>query len=447
MTELVVTRRFERADESGGRRFWEIELVGARINVRRGRVEGGLIDAKRREFDTHAQAAAEAEVRILDRLREGWHEVEGMRASPTRNLRLEAAIVDAIDEAAAWSVYADWLQAHGDAFGEWLGLSLAGALADAPPQASGLWSTELLWLAGRLDLEALARFECRHGFVVRAWVGRPDVGYTSTAPERLLAALLRSAAARLLHTLTIGRVGAGSLVDALLGDRDSIMLEHLRELTLGDFVYPDEGELSWVRVGDLARVLPACPSLRTLVARGGEATCSARFDHATLESLTLETGGLAGEVCQAIVAGSLPALRTLELWFGQPRWGASATIEHLRPLLEGEAMPDLRALGLVNCEFTDAIAESLARSPRLARLERIDLSRGTLSERGARAILARASAFRRLSALDLDGNYVPPELADALTLALPNVVNIGEQFDPALGRGHGPPGYYAAVGE
>jgi hypothetical protein len=318
------------------------------------------------------------------------------------------------------------------------------------PRPDGLWSRELIWLTERHDVDAIARLDHRHGHVVRARVARTD----SAAFEvlvRLIAALLRSPAATLLHSLTLGRLVTWSMVDTMLdtlfGQRQPILLEHLRELMLGDFVYPDETELSWVRVGDLARVLQACPSLRSLHARGASIACETAIDHPQLTRLTLETGGLACETVQALVSASLPNLRQLELWFGQPKYGATATIDDLAPLLHADALPSVRELGLVDCEFADALAEALARSPRLARLERVDLSRGTLRESGGQAILDHAERFRHLRSLDLDGNYLPPELADALGIALPGVVRIGEQIDPAIGRPDGPPGYYAAVGE
>jgi uncharacterized protein (TIGR02996 family) len=445
---FVVTLRFER-DDSGVRRFWEIELDGVHLITRKGRGEGGLIDAKRRTFASAELATAEAERRILDRRRAGWRDAAGSPTYPSRNHRLEAAIVDDLDDVAAWTVYADWLQARGDRFGEWLALSLAGSLPDADPRAGGLWSTDLNWVVERIDLDAFALLEHRHGFVVRAWIGEPAEGYRNRSPERLLDALLRSPNSWLLRSLTLASRRAPALSSVLLGHRDSIMLEHLRELVLGEADADDEPMRSLVTIGDLARVLRVCPSLETFHVRGTRIQFSAAIEHPRLVGLTLEAVDLHGEVVEAVARASLPALRRLELWLGHTdRFHDAPTIANLHPLFDDDRLlPGLRELALINCDFADAIAEALAHSNRLARLEHVDLSNGTLAERGARAILEHAAAFRRLRSLDLHGNYLSPELALALEEALPGVVKIGEQIDPAVGREGRYRGYYVAVGE
>ncbi len=435
----MVSRRFER-DDAGVRRFWEIELEGREIVTRRGRL-AGLVDAKRRKLDSPEGALEQAELQVEERTNEGWIEVTAQVQGPARNAELERAIVDDPRDPAPWSVYADWLQARGDPFGEPLALSLTNA-AEFDPRA--LWSTQLRWLGNALELERLGPLEHRHGFLVEARVEWPEI-LGMNAARRLLAALLRSPTSQLLRRLTLARPSNNQLVDALLGDDDSLRLEQLRELTLGEF--EDRCPFAWVRIGDLARVLLACPTLERLRAWGSEIGWTQTVQHGALERLELVTGGLASEVVEALLRSKLPRLRRLDLWFGQPGWGASATIEQLRPLFDPTHLPELRELGLINAEFTDAIVEALVGSRRLATLERLDLSRGTLHEPGAAAILTHAAAFRRLRSLDLDANYLSPASSEALALALPGVVRIGEQVDPTIGRPDGPPGYYAAVGE
>lgn len=444
----VAIRRFERDDRAGRRRFWEIELHGASLTTRRNRSADGLVDVKRKEFASADKASTEAEIRIRHRLSAGWREVGSPLTNPARNHALEAAIVDDVDDVGAWSVYADWLQARGDRIGEWLALSLAGSLPDANPRE--LWSIELTRVAEQVDVEAMARLEVRHGFIVQAWVGKPDGDFHARHRERqfgarLLGALLRSAATWLLRSLTVGLSG-GSQVDVLLGNPDSITLAHLRELMLGDFVDHRDNELARMTIGDLARVLRACPSLETLHVRGIGIRCDSAIDHAQLTRLTLETVELTGEAVEALARASLPSLCRLTIWLGHGGY-AKVTFDHLQALFrEDHTMVGLRELALVNCDFADSIAEALAHSTRLARLERVDLSGGTMREHGGRAILDHVEAFRHLRSLDLDGNYLPPEIAGALEVALPGVVRIGTQIDPEIGRGDGT-GYYVAVGE
>lgn len=444
----MLTRRFERSDETGARRFWEIELDGARLVTRRGKLEG-LVDAKARELPSRAHALAEVELLVLARLREGWHELGA--PAPARAPPLEAAIVDAPADETRWAVYADWLQAQGDAFGEPLGLALAGMLDDAALEA-WTWSSELRWLCERDDLGDIATLERRHGFVLAARIARAPAGWGSRVPERLLAALLRCPASRLLGRLALGRLG--EQVVALLGEHDSIMLEHLRELVLGDFAYPAEGELSWERIGALERVLAACPELRTLHVRGAGLELASPCEHAALRALTLETPWIDRCPLEVLLSCSLPALRRFELWVGQPRDAVRPadfeppSLASLAPLLDAPARwPALRELGLVNSALADALPRRLADSPLLAQLERLDLSRGTMHEPGARALLEHAAAFAHLRELDLRENLIPLELAAALERALPGIVRVDAQRDPTSPDRMGMTGYYVSVYE
>lgn len=444
-------RRFERLDDSGQRRFWEIEREGKRLIWRRGKLEGGLVDAKSRELASADQAIAEAELRVLERLRGGWHEVEAERHAPARNPALEAAIVDDPTDPAAWSVYADWLQGRGDPFGERLGLALAGELDERALEA-WTWSSELRWLCEREDLDVIAALERRWGFVIAARIGQPPEVWGSPVPAQLLAALLRCPAGRLVRRLAIRR--QGGQVDTLLGQRDSITLEHLRELILGDFSYPDEGELSWERVGELSRVFAACPNLRRLHVRGGGVEIADELEHAELRELTIESAGLDARVVESLARARLPKLRRLELWTGPPRQDLTppeyraATLDSLASLLHApERWPCLRELGLVNAELGEALAPGLASVPLLGQLERLDLSRGTLRDAGGRALLAHADALGHLRELDLRGNFLAPELAHAIARALPGIARVEDQRDPETPDRMGQTGYYVMVDE
>ena len=74
----------------------------------------------------------------------------------------------------------------------------------------------------------------------------------------------------------------------------------------------------------------------------------------------------------------------------------------------------MKHLALANSSLADQIATLLVRSRILPRLETLDLSRGTLSDDGAQAILAHWDAFANLKSLDLSHAYVSSAVADAL---------------------------------
>jgi hypothetical protein len=80
-------------------------------------------------------------------------------------------------------------------------------------------------------------------------------------------------------------------------------------------------------------------------------------------------------------------------------------------ILDG-AVGSLRHLGLVNTMLTNDLIARLARSAILSQLQSLDLSRGTMTRRGADALFAHARAFAHLESIDLGDNHLTPaELA------------------------------------
>jgi hypothetical protein len=82
---------------------------------------------------------------------------------------------------------------------------------------------------------------------------------------------------------------------------------------------------------------------------------------------------------------------------------------------------------LINAGFTDEIVAALVRAPIAARLEALDLSRGTLSDAGA-AELARA-ALPRLAHLDVSESYLSAATIAALSAAFPTVIAASQKPD------------------
>ncbi|MEU4567998.1 STM4015 family protein [Micromonospora sp. NPDC023956] len=218
----------------------------------------------------------------------------------------------------------------------------------------------------------------------------------------------------------------------------------LRALFLGDMT-SEECEVSWMRVGDVSPLLTAYPELEVLRVRGGQDLTFSPVRHERLRELTVETGGLSPAFTRAVLDSELPALTDLELWLGTPDYGGDTQVADLAPLLAGERFPALRRLGLRNAEIADDLAEALSTARVVLRLDRLDLSLGTLGERGAAALLA-GQPLTHLTELDLHHHYLPDGLADALVTALPGVrvdVSDPQEDDEYDGESY----RYTAVGE
>jgi hypothetical protein len=229
-------------------------------------------------------------------------------------------------------------------------------------------------------------------------------------------------------------------------------LPALRSLFLGD-IPQEECEISWIRQGEVGRLLSAYPRLRTLTTRGGgpqgvdeEGLTLVPVRHSRLTSLTMQSGGLPGAVVRAVGDSDLPALASLELWLGVAFYGGDATIADLGPILSGQRLPALRELRLRNAENTDEIAAALAGAPVLAQLEVLDLSMGTLGDDGAAALLA-GQPLTHLRELDLSHHFLTEPMMRRLTdeLGAAGVrVNVADQLVP---DGWQDGGRYVAVAE
>lgn len=241
------------------------------------------------------------------------------------------------------------------------------------------------------------------------------------------------------------------------GDLDSshvrdLLIEHteafpaLRSLFLGDITYL-ENELSWIRQCDLSPLLTAYPRLEEFGVRGSVGLHLHVPEHLGLRSLTVQSGGLPASVARGIAASVLPNLEHLELWSGREDYGNTTGPEDLAPVLSGDAFPRLRRLGLRNAEDTDVWVRSLAGAAVTPTLHTLDLSLGTLTDAGARAILD-GPAFHSLERLDLHRHFLSDDMTASLgdTLARHDVefdLSAPEEPDEWDGELH----YYPAAGE
>nr|WP_051755196.1 STM4015 family protein [Kitasatospora purpeofusca] len=193
----------------------------------------------------------------------------------------------------------------------------------------------------------------------------------------------------------------------------------LEGLFIGD-VSSEDCEISWLEMSDVTPALKAFPRLTDLVVRGGNGLRLEPFRHERLTHLRFETGGLPGRVVRGVTASELPALESLELWFGVDEYGGDATIDDVAPLLAGTRLPALRHLGLQNSEFQDEIAAAVAHAPVVAQLSTLSLSMGVLSDEGATALLD-GQPLTHLKSLDLHHHYLSEAMQERIREALPGV--------------------------
>lgn len=190
-------------------------------------------------------------------------------------------------------------------------------------------------------------------------------------------------------------------------------------------------EVSWIEQRDPGALIAAFPRLRVLGLRGGIEGPFEPLDHAGIEELVIQSGGLAPRAVRAVSTSNLPALTSLDLYLGIREYGGGATVADLDGILSGAAFPALRHLGLRDAENTDELAAALAHAPVVAQLESLNLSLGTLGDEGAAALLA-GQPLTHLKQLDLHHHFLSDPMMERLRQALPGVeLDLDEQEKPA----------------
>ena len=222
-------------------------------------------------------------------------------------------------------------------------------------------------------------------------------------------------------------------------------LPQLAAIYFGD-ITSEENEMSWIMQLDLSPLLKAFPKLQLLRSRGGADLALTEAEHSNLRGLAMETGAMDVSVIRSICTSNLPNLEYLELWLGTADYGANTSVADLQPILSGKLFPRLKYLGFRNSELADEIAAVAANSPIIQRIETLDLSLGTLSDEGAKALL-QLPPSPTLKNLNLHYNYISSEVIQQLQKLPLNVdaskpSNMDEDEDD-----DGTPWRFVAVGE
>lgn len=253
----------------------------------------------------------------------------------------------------------------------------------------------------------------------------------------LLARFLADRLSRDVTSLVVGDWGGAGMgndsapvVEALVAAREK--LSRLTALFLGEMV-SEESEISWIHLSDLSAIWEAYPGLEHIRIRGGEGLSLGTPRLARLNSLVIESGGLAAEVLREVGAAELPALEHLELWLGTDQYGATTRPEDLAPVLSGRKFPKLRYLGLRDSSIADEVAAAVANSPVMQQIATLDLSLGTLTDVGAESLLA-SPYLKRLGLLDIHHHYVS-EAAVARLRSAAVRLNADQRREPEEYRG------------
>ena len=333
-----------------------------------------------------------------------------------------------------WLTLSDSLRAADDIRGELISLELSGGSerVDEIYEKNKLnWCghelyTQIEEATSAEDSEL--KIEWKYGYI---WSIRLHSHWDYEGPDmvELLEAILKSSAGDFINEIKVGILDAeendySEVVDLLKKHQ----LPSLKKLHLGDFEYPDDNEISWNMVNDVSPVWAAAPNLEELRLTGADIGIG-NVEHPNLKRLSLETGGLPAGAINSVMSAKLPALTELEMWFGDEGYGAEGDVSMLKPLLDGELFPSLNSLGLMNSEFQDDIVEALASSAVVKKLKALDLSMGTLVDKGAQFLIDHFDHFKHLDFINLSENFLSQEICSKLSGLYGDKIDLSEQDD------------------
>ncbi len=221
------------------------------------------------------------------------------------------------------------------------------------------------------------------------------------------------------------------VIDALISHADRF--SQIEKLFIGDMGY-EECEVSWIMQGDYSRLWGAWPNLKELTIKGSTELKLGEIRHEKLETLEIICGGLPKDVIQSIQSAHLPSLKKLLLYIGVEYYGFDGDIDTIRELLAQADFPSLEYLGIVDSEVQDDLTAVVLESKFMKQIHTLNLSCGTLTDKGGQLLLEKLPDFPSIQFLDLHYHYLSNEMMEKLQ-KLPIKVDVTDQNEPESYQG------------
>lgn len=214
-----------------------------------------------------------------------------------------------------------------------------------------------------------------------------------------------------------------AIIDDIVANAEKF--SHIQKLFIGNMGF-EECEVSWIMQGNYSKLWKAMPQLKELTIKGSMGLELGDICHEELESLTIICGGLPKNVIQSIQNAKLPKMKKLLLYIGIEDYGFDGDTDTIRELLDQADFPGLTYLGITNSEIQDELTEVVLGSKFMGQVSTLDLSNGTLTDKGGALLLEKIPAWPNIKKLDLHYNYLSDDMAEKLE-ALPIEVDVSER--------------------
>lgn len=235
-----------------------------------------------------------------------------------------------------------------------------------------------------------------------------------------------------LKELIIGSWGSAyedscqPIIDGIVEHADRF--SHIEKLFIGDMDFED-CEVSWIIQGDYSRLWNAMPQLKELTIKGSVDLELGDIRHEKLEALTIICGGLPTEIMETIKNAKLPGLKKLLLYIGSDNYGFDGDAAAIRNFLENSDFPNLTYLGITDSEIQDDITAAVLESKYMNQIHTLDLSCGTLTDKGGELLLKKIPSCPNIKTLDLHYHYLTDGMVSRLR-KLPVAVDLSDQNVP-----------------
>ena len=220
--------------------------------------------------------------------------------------------------------------------------------------------------------------------------------------------------------------GCQPVLDGIVENREQF--SGIEELFVGDMDF-EECEVSWIIQGNYSRLWEAMPGLRELTIKGSTDLTLGNIRHDNLESLTIICGGLPESVIKEIEKAKLPNLKKLLLYIGSDNYGFDGNEDTIKSLLDHMDFPNLEYLGIADSEIQDQLAEVVLKNKIMGQLHTLDLSCGTLTDKGGALILETVPQYPNLEKLDVHYHFMTKDMVKKLQ-ALPVEVDASDANQP-----------------
>lgn len=220
--------------------------------------------------------------------------------------------------------------------------------------------------------------------------------------------------------------GAAVIINDIISHKEQF--DHIKSLFIGDMDF-EECEVSWIVQGNYEKLFEAMPQLEKLTIKGSNELVLGKVNAPNLRSLEIICGGLPKDVIESIRDAKLPALEELKLYIGVEDYGFDGSIEDIKELLEKSDFPKLKSLGLCDSEIQDDVCELALNSKYMNQIERLELSMGSLTDKGGQLLVDKLPEFPNVKELDIHYNFLSDEMVEKLE-TLPIEVDADEQNEP-----------------